>query len=240
MTEHDISVPHLPFHCSAVLFDLDDTLYQRREVFHRWAVGFARARFPGLNEAQLNAIVDYLIELDDNGYTSRFDYFTQLRQKYPSIADSVQDLIEDYQVQYIPLLALDRDVTMLLCALHDAHIPFGIVTNGLTDQQMRKIKALGLDQLTSCLFISEQFGASKPDRTIFLAAAACLKTDAHTVLFVGDNPRNDIWGAHQVGMHTIWLQTEESWWPTDIAENTADACIKNFHELLPLFGLSQR
>ena len=236
MTEHD--VPHPPFDCNAVLFDLDDTLYQRREVFRGWAESFARERFSGLDEAGLNAIVDYLVELDDNGYTARFDFFTALRQKYPAIADSVEDLIENYQAQYITRIILERDVARLLHALHDTGIPFGIVTNGKTDQQTRKIKALGLDRLTSCLFISEQFGASKPDASIFLAAATYLKTDPHSVLFVGDNARNDIWGAHQVGMRTIWMDVPASQWNVDVPQDAADARVTTFSELLPLFGLS--
>jgi putative hydrolase of the HAD superfamily len=234
------AVPHLPFGCTAVLFDLDDTLYQRREVFRKWATTFARERFPDLDQAQLDAIIDYLVELDDNGYTSRFDFFTTLRQKYPVIADSVEELIENYQARYIPLLALDSAAITLLHALHDADIPFGIVTNGRTDQQTRKIQALGLDRLTTCQFISEQFGASKPDASIFEAAVACLHTDPHHVVFVGDNPRNDIWGAHQVGMRTIWMDVPASQWNADIPEDTADARVTTFSQLLPLFGLADR
>jgi putative hydrolase of the HAD superfamily len=238
VTEHNTPVPHLPFGCSAVLFDMDDTLYQRREVFRGWAEAFASERFGDLDEAQLKAIVEYLVQLDDNGSTPRLDFFTTLRQKYPQIADSVEQLVAQYQVDYIARFSLDEEVAVLLHALREASIPFGIVTNGRTDQQMRKIKALGFDRMTSCLFISEQFGASKPDASIFHAAAACLQKEPQTVLFIGDNPVNDIWGAHGVGMHTIWMQVPESHWPTDIPENAADARVHTFRELLPLFGLS--
>jgi putative hydrolase of the HAD superfamily len=239
VTEHDIPVPHPPFHCRAVLFDLDDTLYQRREVFRAWAETFAHERFSTLDETEIHAIVDYLVQLDDNGYTTRVDFFSALRQKYSQITDSVEDLLKAYQRDYIALFSLDEPVSVLLHALRDAHIPFGIVTNGLTDQQTRKIKALGFDQLTSCLFISEQFGVQKPDASIFLAAADCLHTDPRQVLFVGDNPRNDIWGAHQVGMHTVWMRTPDNYWPTDIPADTADAQVRRFSELLPLFGIPQ-
>lgn len=71
-------------------------------------------------------------------------------------------------------MELDAQLSVLLHTLQNAHILFGIVTNG-SSHQRQKIEVLGLDQLTSCIFISELFGAKKPDASIFLAAASCLQ-----------------------------------------------------------------
>ncbi|BCL82234.1 hypothetical protein ccbrp13_46990 [Ktedonobacteria bacterium brp13] len=71
--------------------------------------------------------------------------------------------------------------------------------------QRRKIERLHLDQLTSCIFISEAFGVKKPEAAIFLAAASYVNLPPEQILFVGDHTYLDIWEAHAVGMKTVWL-----------------------------------
>ncbi len=78
---------------------------------------------------------------------------------------------------------LDSDTTLrLLKALDMAGIPFGIITNGSTRQNI-KIDQLGLRSRTQCIFVSEEFGCSKPDPAIFQAAAACLNAPCESILF---------------------------------------------------------
>ncbi len=115
-------------------------------------------------------------------------------------------------------MSLEEETQWLLDALGQAGMPFGIVTNG-SYRQKRKIEVLGLDRLTSCLFISEVFGCKKPEAEIFLAAASCLGSVAEEVLFVGDNPYADIWGAQRVGMRTAWLHRGRAW-PSDLSSTT--------------------
>ena len=51
---------------------------------------------------------------------------------------------------------------------------------------------------------AEEVGAPKPHEEIFLAALQQTKVDKHEFVYVGDDMVNDIDGAKNVGMTTVW------------------------------------
>ena len=117
-------------------------------------------------------------------------------------------------------MVLDSETMRLLDALDQAGNPFGIVTNGSVQQNL-KIDRLGLRKRTDCIFISEVFGSRKPEAAIFHAAASALNFACEDILFIGDNPHLDICGAHAVGMTTAWLHRGADW-PTNITDVQPD------------------
>lgn len=216
----------LPYQASALLFDLDNTLYDRQATFARWARAFVCSyeRFQG--DCQQEAI-DFLIALDGDGHVPRRELFTAFQEQYPHLY-MVDSIIEAYYQQFPTYIQSDH-LIQFLQFVQCARIPFGIVTNGFARQQLPKIAALGLVSLTSCVFISEVFGVEKPDASIFLAAATSLGVPAQQILFAGDNPLADIYGAHQVGMRTIWIRNGAPW-PVDVPF-CADVIVDSFAEL---------
>jgi HAD superfamily hydrolase (TIGR01509 family) len=48
-------------------------------------------------------------------------------------------------------------------------------------------------------------GSAKPDQAIFEAALAELSLPAEACVYVGDRFESDVFGAHQVGMRTVWV-----------------------------------
>lgn len=222
-------VANLPYRTSALLFDLDDTLYDRGAAFARWASAFVQAHVAVHGPSQQEALA-LLIALDGQGYTPRKDLFAAFLERYPGFYP-VDELIETYYQQFSTYMEYAH-LPPLLRYLQDARVPFGIITNGFARQQRPKIAALGLDTLTSCIFISEVFGAEKPQASIFLAAASCLGVPTNQILFVGDNPAVDVYGAHQVGMKTAWLRRFAQW-PVTIPF-CADMIIHSLGELLAL------
>jgi len=135
-------------------------------------------------------------------------------------------------------MRLADDTSHLLDGLHAIGLPFGIVTNG-SSTQFHKIRALGLDVRTSCIFVSELVGCRKPEAAIFLAAAHCLGMAPKAVLFVGDNPEADIWGAHRVGMKTAWLHRSRAW-PSTLPRSCVDLTIGSLADLAEVLGLKGR
>jgi putative hydrolase of the HAD superfamily len=226
----------LPLHTQAILFDLDDTLHHRHLAFKDWAQAFAHTYYTPDQKIEIADMRDYLIEIDQHGYLPRDDYFYRVQQRYPFVQGSSTELTQSYQQHVIDYIVLENEISLLLQQLNEQHVPVGIITNGETLQQKRKIAKLGIAHFTSCIFISEEFGAAKPDPSIFLAAARSLHTVPEQILFVGDNPVFDIWGAHQVGMKTVWIHHETRSWPDDISRAVADITVHSFAELLPLFG----
>ena len=74
-------------------------------------------------------------------------------------------------------------------------------------------EALGLAPLLDVLVFSADAGVRKPDGQIFLRACSDLAVDPAAVLFVGDDPVNDVQGAANLGMTTVqalWFTADES------------------------------
>lgn len=192
----------------AVLFDLDDTLYERRVAFKSWATYFVGEHGSFLTASQIASTISELETLDANGYGDRYRFVAELTKRFPTVTGSPDEILEQFRVGFVEQLSLAPEIHMLLQTLKANDIPFGIITNGSTIPQTRKIKRLGLDDFTDCIFISEAFGVKKPDPTIFHAAANCLSISPESILFVGDHLENDIIGANQAGMQTAWLRYE--------------------------------
>jgi putative hydrolase of the HAD superfamily len=180
-----------------------------------------------------------LVRLDNHGYARRETVFGQLKHDYASLPGTVEELINTYWQEVIEHVVLEPEIEILLQNLQAAQIPFGIITNGTSRQQRRKITRLGFTTITPCIFISGEFGVEKPDPSIFRAAAQCLgRIQPAEILFVGDHPRFDMWGAHMVGMKTIWVHHDPRTWPDDIAQDVVNATVHSFAELLAILGLT--
>ena len=193
-----------------VLFDLDNTLFDRDHTFLAWAQWFTRERLGLPVDAAGRETVDLLVAMDANGYGSRAAMFQEIKRRHPALAATVERLMTDFYQEHVSHVALGDDTRRLLEALDRANLPFGIITNG-SAHQMLKIERLGLARRTDCVYISEVFGARKPAASIFLAAAGTLGLPPAEILFVGDNPEADIAGAAGVGMRTAWLRRGRAW-----------------------------
>jgi len=214
---------------TAVLFDLDNTLYDRDASFLRWARWFARDRLGLDADPAHGAAVDRLVTMDASGYRPRAEVFRWVKEQHPALTADVDDLIAGFYEEHVAHLALDGETRGLLDALDAAGLPFGIVTNG-SAQQLLKVRTLGLDARTTCVHVSALVGCRKPEAAIFLAAAADLGVAPGAILFVGDNPEADIVGAAAVGMRTAWLRRGRAW-PDHLAATTPHYVIDSLAEL---------
>ena len=80
-----------------------------------------------------------------------------------------------------------------------------VVTNGLAQTQVRRMRESGLDRLVRNTFISEQLGANKPEKAFFDACRAFLPdVAADECVMIGDSLTADITGGKNAGMKTIW------------------------------------
>jgi len=192
----------------AVLFDLDNTLYDREAAFGRWADTYLRDTLRLTDPAETARVHALLRAMDANGYGSKAAIFERLHALYPTLpgvpARSVEVFFDEFLAHIMP------ETEALLDALAAAGLPFGVITNG-SARQWRKIENLGLARRTSCLFVSETFGGKKPDRAIFHAAAAHLGVRPGDILFVGDNPAVDVLGAQAADMKAAWLHRGQPW-----------------------------
>ena len=227
-------MPNAPRPFSAVLFDLDNTLYDREAAFGRWADAYLRDTLRLTDPEEAARVRALIFEMDADGYGSKAAIFERLHALYPALpggsARSVDVFFDEFRAHITP----EAGTEALLDALADAHLPFGVITNG-SARQWRKIESLGLARRTDCLFVSETFGGKKPDRTIFHAAAAHLGIPPGEILFVGDNPAVDVRGAQAAGMKAAWLHRGQPW-PQELA-GAPDFVIGSLGELTGVLGL---
>ncbi len=71
-----------PFH--AVLFDLDNTLYDREAAFHRWADAYLKDTLRLTDAEEIMRVHALIREMDANGYGSKAAIFERLHVLYPA------------------------------------------------------------------------------------------------------------------------------------------------------------
>ena len=101
-----------------------------------------------------------------------------------------------------------------------------LYTNGPSDMQWEKIRALGFDQVMDVIIVAGDVDIYKPDPRAFALLLGELNVAAEQTLFVGDNYDTDIVGAHNAGMATAWVkrrenETIEGIQPTFVTSETA-------------------
>jgi putative hydrolase of the HAD superfamily len=93
---------------------------------------------------------------------------------------------------------------------------FGIITNGESAQQRRKIERLGLHAFNPRIYISSEVGYSKPDFRIFKYAMHDSGVLPSQCVFVGDNYKNDIIPAVKLGMKAIHVSRNGEIFPESV------------------------
>jgi putative hydrolase of the HAD superfamily len=187
-----------------LFLDLDDTLLDRAGAFRRWAEEFLDdVGAPGDD-------LEWLVALDADGLTSRWDVADAIRDKYRLRVSSL-DLVEALHQGVLDYLQLDRLVAGALRIATDAGWVPVVVTNGAIDQQEAMIKQTGLDRHIVDWVISERAGVSKPNPRIFALAAQRVRMRLHGAWIVGDCPETDIGGAAAMGLPSVWLHRGRRW-----------------------------
>jgi HAD superfamily hydrolase (TIGR01549 family) len=183
------------------LFDLDDTLVDRRTAFAAWAEEFvAEYRLDG-------AALAFLLAADARHAGPMDSFFAMVCRTF-DLAEPPSRLWCRYR-QRMPELATCRvEYLDALRRLRRAGWRIGIVTNGMVDNQLGKIRNTGLSRLVDGWCISGEVGIRKPDAEIFRRAAKrCGVTAGPGGWMVGDNLELDVAGGHAAGLRTIWLRT---------------------------------
>ena len=213
----------------AVLFDLDGTLLNRALTFR----GFLERQFSRLPEilgsVPRSEYVQCAEEFDGHGYSSRQDTFQEVALALSLPPGAAERLLNDFERSFpdqrVPFLGLRR----MLIRLRNDDIRTGLVTNGSSKRQRRKVSMLGLERLMDTVIISEEIGLRKPDAAIFEAALDRLGVPLAHAMHVGDHPDTDINGARRCGLFTVWKRNRI--WPRP---TTADAVIDSLDEIVPL------
>ena len=200
-----------------VLFDLDDTLADSSAVEERiWndVATLIVRRFGGLDREAL-----------------RTRYLEALHRHYPALAAGDIDMptfrrirladalepwgpLEDELLEaYIAEKARIADEMVpapgaieTVRALRRRGIRVGVLTNGASDFQRRKLETSGVGAEVDAVAVSGELGVAKPHERAFELALDLLGTDAGETAMVGDSLENDVLGAMRAGLAAVvWM-----------------------------------
>ncbi|MEC5397901.1 HAD family hydrolase [Uliginosibacterium sp. H1] len=214
---------------AAVVFDLDETLVDRRAGLLRSAKGLWDSGRTTMTDGA--AFLARFMELDGNGRVKRPVFFERLCAECLPHADPIE-VAETFVATAWNEPPLFDDAVPVLRELKERGYAIGIVSNGQSRTQRAKIDNSALGGLVDAVTISGELGIDKPDARIFAHALEQLGVMAEAAWFVGDDPRADVQGAAAAGLHAIWLQRHLAW-PTDLVP-CHRARIAVLAELLPL------
>ncbi|MDH3700274.1 MAG: HAD family hydrolase [Alphaproteobacteria bacterium] len=116
--------------------------------------------------------------------------------------------------------------------LRDRGVRLALVTNGGIKDQSAKIERFGLAQQFDHVVISEQFGADKPDPTIYQHVLEVFDCAPSEAWMVGDNLHFDVGAPQRLGIHGIWHDPAGDGLPHD-TDVQPDRVINAIPELLP-------
>ncbi|MFW6157801.1 MAG: HAD family hydrolase [Planctomycetota bacterium] len=198
----------------AVLFDIDDTLFDRRKA-QRLILDIVTAE-----------LADLFRGIDPGRIARAFDKSDRLTLEDYRAETTPEDFRERRAAAFLRLLGLDHSPADRITELYVARYPkldaavdgarqtverlagrfrLGVVSNGFPDVQYKKLEALGIRHRFECTVLSQEVGVQKPDRRIFDHAVDRLATPAGRCAYVGDDFELDVVGAKAAGMRAIWF-----------------------------------
>jgi putative hydrolase of the HAD superfamily len=215
---------------SLVLFDLDDTLFAHRRAVEDGVIAHLQTLGLAVDAGDHRAEAVRWSELEELHYSSYLagdlDYLGQRRSRtrdfllpYGVTLDedaAAEEWFEEYLHAYRAAWTLHADALPALTALKDRY-RLGIITNGVTHFQQPKLDALGLSPYFEHVITSGDFGAVKPDPSIFLHACAVFGVDPSEAAYVGDRLHTDAIGAQNAGLTGVWLDRDAHPDPASVA-----------------------
>ncbi len=213
---------------NAVLFDMDDTLYD-----HRYA---RRAGLRALQDAEPALARRALVELDrayerlfTTGHasqvlTGRLSLEASRRSRMalflrqfgaPASRARVQELVDLRLAEYYRRRRAVPGASELLRALRGLGVPVGVVTNNLRSEQEEKLRFLRIGGYVDHLVCSEQVGVMKPHPQIFRIALRRLGRRAGRAVMVGDSWESDVLGAAGLGIWPVWFHRDRRRLPAE-------------------------
>lgn len=198
-----------------VLFDIDDTLLDHYGAQGQAVMRLVR-RFSDVAGYRDESFVEEWHALSDRCWAEfvagRADFTQQRRERMrgifgPRMDDAAADgLFEIYLSYYEAGWAPFSDVAPCLGKLAGRRL--GAVSNGSTEQQHKKLAALGLAPLFPVVVTSEELGFGKPDPRLFLTACRRLGAEPAACLYVGDRLDTDARAARAAGLTGVWLNRD--------------------------------
>lgn len=175
------------------VFDLDDTLFQEAD-YHASGVNAVGIKLDMLFKLDIQSLLTSLVAEGEK------DLWGSVCERLKLPSSVKESLLWEYRL-HLPQITLKPAVKLLLEMLKSRSLNVSILTDGRAVTQRLKLAALGLDDLP--VYISEEFGASKPDPTRFEIIAN--HYPGSNFVYIGDNPKKDFVTPNLMGWTTFGI-----------------------------------
>jgi putative hydrolase of the HAD superfamily len=227
----------------AILFDLDDTLFDHRRCArhalaavhrrHACFAGFGFEEFERAHAEHLEALHVKVLAGETHIDAARVERFRRLLAAAGGDEREAAAAAATYRACYVAAREAVPGARALLASLRP-HARIGIVSNNLLAEQREKMEQCGLDEHVDALIVSEEAGMSKPDPRIFRIALARLDAEPHESLMIGDSWTADVVGAHAAGIYAIWFN------PAGLPPPDASLAVPELRMLEPADRIAQQ
>lgn len=202
---------------SAIGFDLDGTLLDHRaasgealaHLVHAWGASPSPALERAWWELERRHLAPWragLIGFDEQRRRRVRDFLPMVVGADEERGDAELDaMFSVYLSAYEAAWRVYAEADAVLTAVRAAGLPVGLLTNGATEQQERKLAAVGIRDRFDVVCVSEAIGAAKPDAAAFAYLCSGLGVPPAEVLFVGDDYGADILGGRAAGLQTYFV-----------------------------------
>ncbi len=186
---------------SAVMFDLDNTLSDRKYSFSCHAKRLAEM-FLGERPAEMrDEFAKLLIKLDNNGYADKKAVYAEVCRRF-GLTGREKEMSAEWDRSASMFFRREPFAEEILVYLGEKY-SLGLLTNGLVSTQNIKLDAIGLRHLFREVMISEETGTAKPDSEIFLMMCRRMGCAPENTVYIGDHLQNDAEGASAAGLNAV-------------------------------------
>ena len=221
---------------TAVLFDLDDTLFDHwactraalASLCERYpslrgvpAGGLEREHARLLEELHLHVLAGRMTV--DEARVERFGRLLAFAGESAG-GEAAAGAAAAYRGAYLGHWRPVEGALELLQAVH-GRAATGVVTNNVASEQRQKIAACRFEQHLDAVVISEEAGVTKPDPRIFDIALERLGWPAAETVMLGDAWSTDIEGARAAGIRPVWFNR--------FGAASPDPSVTEIHSLMP-------
>ena len=216
----------------AVIFDLDDTLYSKNEVFFKTFCQFAT---PTIDAESLYLTYqkrsDEAFEKFSSGeITLSQSHLNRVYNTFKDVgieltSEKIQAFIKAYK-DNLNSITLSKEWIEVFQQCNKESYQIAILTNGPTDHQKDKLYQLNLSKWIpeEFWFISESIQAKKPSIQAFHHVESNISADEY--FMIGDDIHTDIKGAIQANWHPIqftkYHQMDAGNYSCDVAKEPKD------------------
>ncbi|MDO5415016.1 MAG: HAD hydrolase-like protein [Bacillota bacterium] len=198
-----IDVLNYTYNLKAVIFDLDDTLFDEKEYVKSGYNAVAKEL------TQVDNCKDKLLQAFKKGKPA---IDTVLYEEEIFEAKLKERCLRIYR-EHMPTIHLSNETVRTLEVLSGSDIKLGLITDGRPEGQRAKIKSLQLENFFSKehIVITDELGGinfRKPNPRAFCLLQEKFNVQFNEMVYVADNIEKDFIAPNKLGMKSIWYKNK--------------------------------